>query len=1133
MNTLFDNHQECEIEMSMNLTSVHTCRKILPAIVRYIASRYMPSRLLTVLIVFLLLLSGGVALADDDLDTGFITPPDSAKPQTWWHWVDGRVNTNTITAELEALKSIGVGGVHLFMAGHGPTPLDETPCLSPKWKDAVRHAVAECDRLGLELTAQNSAGWSGAGGPWITPDHAMFMVESEEKRASCGQTVTLSSLPSWPENGNRFYRDIAILAFPTPPAVCDAKPVPEPKITSNFPCDRLALLNRKEVNRDLYRKNKDEMIVFEAKEPRTDWIQFEFPEPVTVRSATIASFGCIEPDSQRPIVQASDNGKDFKPVVRLNTFACVYNCELNDVDHAVPTTTARFFRLVWPDRHQVRLSRVQFSCRPVISGLSGKTGECGHTFLEDLAIQEEPGVAIDPKTMIVLTDKKNSKGDLVWTAPKGDWTILRIGYRSKTQVNMPAPREATGLECDKFDPDVASFHFDQYMGLILDEASACGSNAVKGILLDSWEAGTQNWTHKFPEEFKKRRGYDVKPWLPAYAGYIVENRDLTERFLRDARQTCNELLVENFFDVIHRRAKEHGLKFYAESCGGSGAGTMVADAMDHYLHVDIPMTEAGRPMREAVSAAHLTGNPLVAMETHTARAAWDVSPRSLKTSEDSFFSKGISRIVFHTYAHNPNPEQLYPGPAFWSYGVTFSRGQTWWPMGKEWITYLSRCQYMLQRGNAVADVLACYGEETLGPLVKIYKKNEHGSGYSDALEGLPAGYEYDLLPASFLIRDLDVRPDGSVSGPDGSVYSLITLYRSNRATPELLRKIKTLVENGATVLGPKPVASISLSGYPACDTEVRQIAEQLWGNCDGKSVREHAYGKGRVLCGMTLQEALMRVSIPPDFRYDMRDANAQVSYIHRQENGTDIYFVHLASGSVNPNEDRLGFRVVGKVPEVWNPMTGERTVATAFRQENGTTWIPFDFVDTAGTTAFVVFRKPTSKTEGTASRNFKQFETRQELRGPWSLKFKGVNAPAAIVLSELADLSKSNVDAIKYFSGEITYETSFTWNGSTEGHFRLSLGRVATTAEVFLNDTFCGTVWASPNEVSISGIIKPGKNQLEVRVANTWANRLIGDEKLPESQRKTWTTYSGFRKDTDVARYPSGLIGPVTIRSAK
>jgi len=1068
----------------------------------------------------------------DLLDDGFAKPPESAKPQTWWHWVDGRINKACITAELEAIKAIGVGGVQVFMAGNkGRTPENETPCLSAKWKDAVRHAVSECDRLGLEFTAQNAPGWSGAGGPWITPDRAMFLVESQEKQVAGGQTVSLTAPPSWPAKGETFYRDIAILAFPTPQALRDVIPVPEPVVTASFPSENLALLNRREVSRDLYRKNKEaDRVDVEAKEPRTDWIQFEFPEAVTVRNIIIASMaGCIEPDAQKPLVMASMDGQAFKPVIQLATYAAVYNCELDDVAHAIPATTAKFFRLAWPERHRVCLSRVEFSSRPAISGLKGKIGQCGRTFVNEPVLAEEPGTGIDPKTIIDLTGKKDAKGDLVWTAPEGEWTVLRIGYRNKRRCNMPAPQEGSGLECDKFDPDVASFHFDQYMGLILKEAKASGSKAVKGILLDSWEAETQNWTHTFAEEFKARRGYDVLPWLPAYAGYIVQNRDLTQRYLRDARQTCNDLLMENFFDVIRRRAHENGLTFTAESVGGSGAGTMVADAVEHYLHVDVPMTEAGRPMREAVSAAHLTGRPLVAMEAHTSRAMWETSPRMLKNEEDAFFSAGINRIVFHTYAHNPEPDKLYPGPAFWSYGTPFSRGQTWWPMGKDWISYLSRCQFLLQKGQAVADVLACYGEETLGPLVKVYKKT---GGYSNALAGLPNGYEYDLLPACFLIHALEVRPDGLLSGPDGTVYRLIALYDSDRVTPELMRKLKVLIAKGAVVLGPQPAASVSLSDYPACDTEIQAIAKELWGDCDGKDIREHVYGKGRILCGMSIAEALNRMAILPDFQCKTRDAGAKVAYIHRREGGADIYFIKRECGAVIPEEDKLGFRVTGKIPEIWNPVTGEKIVAKAYTQETGVTWIPFE-EELSRSTWFIVFRTPTAETKGAEARNFKLFEKLHELAEPWSLAFKGVVAPDNMELPKLTDLSKAEQEAVKYFSGVITYTKSFDWDKDVSGGLKLSLGTVSATAEVYLNGKFCGTAWTPPYEVAVSGALRQGKNELEIRVANTWANRLIGDQHLPEEQRKTWTTFCDYTKDTDVAAYPSGLIGPVTLLAAK
>ncbi len=526
--------------------------------------------------VFLFLqMAFGVAVSANatTLEEGFANPPKSAKPQTWWHWMDGRVSKPGITAELEAIREMGLGGVHLFMAGKGSTPTNETPCLSEKWKSAVRHAVAECDRLGLDLTAQNAAGWSGAGGPWITPDKSMFWVETHEEHVEGGQSVRMPALPSWPEKGETFYRDIAILAFPTPSAISEAGPLPDPVLTASRPVEGLERLKRKSVSRDLYRKDKEaDTVRMDADEARVEWIQFAFPEFVTVRSLTLASIGgCIEPDAHKPLIQESQDGATFANVVQLATYACMYNCELDDVTHALPTTRAKYFRLVWPGPHKVRLTRAAFGSRPALTGLKGLTGEVGRTFVDEPELPHESESCVDPLRIRDITDKKNERGELVWKAPSGNWTVLRVGYRNKRRQNMPAPKEASGLECDKFDPEVVSFHFDQYMGLILKEADACGATSVKGILLDSWEAETQNWTHRFPQEFSRRRGYDLIRWLPAYAGYIVGNRDQTQRFLRDARQTGNDLLVDNFFDVLARRAHERGLVFYSESVGGAAA----------------------------------------------------------------------------------------------------------------------------------------------------------------------------------------------------------------------------------------------------------------------------------------------------------------------------------------------------------------------------------------------------------------------------------------------------------------------------------------------------------------------------------------------------------------------------------
>jgi len=1065
------------------------------------------------------------ASADDRLAAGFAEPPDSAKPQTWWHWADGNIGREGITAELEAMRRIGLGGAHLFTVGNYPAvPNPKVPCLSPEWHGMVRHAAKECDRLGLALTVQDCAGWSTAGGPWITPDKGMFHVVCARHAVTNGGTVSLEMPPSWPGQGASYYRDLAVLAFPTPAACVQPPVLPAPKVTSGFAGLDLGGLNRSESE-----AKKAAGVLCEVTTPQTGWVQFEFPESVTCRSVCIAGAkGCIEPDDHRATVWASEDGERFREVCRLSTYVCVYNCAEEGVTHAIPQTVARFFRLAWDVPAKLNLRRVAWSAEPVISAHAAQVGEEGRTLVAEPDLPTEAGTAVSLNQIVDLTSKLDTQGNLTWAAPAGAWTVLRIGYRNTGKRNAPAPKEASGLECDKFDRKTVAFHFDSYVGKIIEDAQAVKSRAVAGVLVDSWEAGTQNWSPVFRAEFRKRRGYDVLPYLPAYAGFIVGDREITRRFLCDARQTGSDLVSENFYGTLAERAHKRGMRLYAESCGGNGAGVMVADGLQHYRYADIPMTEAGRPMREAVSAAHLAGKPVVAMEAYTqgGGANWADCPASLKPGGDSFFCAGISRIVFHTYAHNPAVEKIYPGPAFWKYGLPFSRGQTWWEMGRSWITYLSRCQFLLQRGEAVADALYFYGEEPSGPIPGVFTKRGPNA---DAWVELPKGYDFDLLPAEFLINELSFRR-GLLAGPDGAAYRLLVLRDSDRLTPEAAAKIRKLVKAGATALGPKPRRSPSLNGYPQCDTAVRAIGDEVWGDCDGKTVTQHRFGKGCVLWGVTVAEALKTMGLQPDFTFTCNDANGDVRFTHRRDGDADIYFV--ANQTQGPVEVEAGFRVSGKRPEIWDPVTGQRREALAFRQGGGRTLLPLHFERNGS--IFVVFRKAVAVDEAGAARsNEPAFKEALTLKGPWSVSFEsGWGAPESAVFETLKDWTQQPEDGLKYYSGTAAYRASFDWTAPQSGRVRVDLGEVGVIAEVFVNGMPCGIAWTQPYRVDISRALKPGRNELEVRVANTWANRLIGDERLPAEQRRTWTTYHGFKADTPVCGFRSGLLGPVTVQTA-
>ena len=758
----------------------------------------------------------------------------------------------------------------------------KVPCLSPEWHERVGFALKECDRLGLTFMFQNCAGWSGAGGPWITPEKAMQHVAATKHSVEGGATLNLMAPPTWPESGASFYRDIAILAFPTPTAFKDAQPLPTPAITTSGlagdPTIWNALGNAKDVDANTP--------VLSSQSPGAAWVQFEFPTAVTCRSVAIAGTPAKNlPDDQRPVVLASEDGKDFREIVRLSTFKTLYNHADSTVTHAIPQTKARFFRLYWEGPVKLALRRVAWSSEPAIYSLESKAGEIGRTFLSEPTLPTEEGTAVPLEGIIDLTSHRDVQGNLTWTAPPGQWTVVRVGYRNGDRKNMPAPPEATGLECDKFNPEAVTLHFDHYAGELLKDAVAANSKALAGITVDSWEAGSQNWSPVFREEFRKRRGYDVLSYLPAFAGFIVGDRDITDRFLRDVRQTMSDLVSEVFFGGMSELAHKRGLQVHAESCGGSGAGTMVADGVQHYLYVDVPMNEFGWPLKEAVSGAHVSGKPVIALEAFTqGRGDWRSCPESLKASGDAAYCAGINRFVFHTYAHNPDLDRVFPGPAFGPYGLAFSRGQTWWEMAEPWIKYLSRCQFLLQCGKPATDVLYFYGEEPAGPIITVFGANGRNA---DAWQALPKGFDYDLLPAETLIKNLTFK-DGKLTLPDGTFYRLLVLRDSDRMTPEAASKIRSLVRDGATIVGPKPRHSPSLSDYPRCDETVCAIGNEVWGDCDGTSIRQHAFGKGRVFWGAPLKDVLAALPLAPDFSTTVAD---DVRFIHRRDGDADIYFM--------------------------------------------------------------------------------------------------------------------------------------------------------------------------------------------------------------------------------------------------
>jgi hypothetical protein len=868
----------------------------------------------------------------DDLDKGFITPPDTAKPRTWWHWVSGNVTKEGITADLEAMKRIGVGGAQCFSVDQVPNPKDRGHVLymSPDWRKLTEFAISESNRLGLELSITPCEGWSESGGPWITPAQSMQKLVWSEQHAT-GPEPFDEVLPQ-PEIVRDYYQDVAVFAFPS--LAGEETPLAElkPTVTTSDPKATI------DAGRLFDHDVKTTVSVTPSAAGHETYIQFEFAQPQTASSFTIMPVG---PAHTKGELQVSDDGRSFRTIGSFSAKGKVKPQETLSFNEV----SSRWFRIAWPKPSNMKplsVGEIELGAARM-PDFRARSGMVSHVFSDSPEIEKVPADMIIPRGKLLdLTSKMSKDGRLKWDVPQGNWTIVRMGHTSTGVPIHPAMKETVGLECDKMSREAVKANFDGMLAHVISDSKNLMGKGLQYVLMDSWEAGCQNWTPKFREDFQKRRGYDPLPWLVSVTGRYIESPEKTERFLFDFRRTIADLIAENHYGYMREMLHKNGLKLTAEAVG-IGMPT-IADELQCKGQTDIPMGEfwVGRhddngDAREAASAAHIYGKTIAATESFTATpqfAQWKYDPAMLKNQGDEMFCAGVNRFVFHRYAHQPWLDRK-PGMTMGPWGTNFERTNTWWEPARAWMTYLSRCEYLLQQGLFVGDLVYYYGE--------VAPRNFQPS---QLVPQPPAGYDYDGCNREVLLTRMSVK-DGRIVLPDGMSYRVLVLQDCDRMSPEVAQKVKQLVQDGATVYGPKPVGSPSLSGFPQSDQTVRQIGDEVWGDCDGKKITEHAYGKGRIVCGEPIEQVLR---VKPDF-----EANRPViRYIHRRDADSDIYFV--ANGKGAPDLADCTFRISGKLPELWHPDTGRIEPAAAYSIRDGRTVVPLRF-DSNGS-VFVIFRKP-------------------------------------------------------------------------------------------------------------------------------------------------------------------------------
>ena len=1038
--------------------------------------------------------SGQISDAGKQWEDAFRNPPLSASPGCYYYWDTGNISKYGITRDLETMKAVGIDepfvtNIYGKRAAQGPVKV-----FTEEWWDCMVHAANEAKRLGMHIGYFNCPGWSQSGGPWVKPTETMRYLVSREWNVSipaekAGSIVSLKLADlTLPEH----FQLVKVQAFPTPLHDGD-------RISDKRPTVAATGLDRPE------RLFDGDLATTAQSDSKTSILTLTLPEADTFRSLQI--YPADLPMEGQCLVEYQDSeGQwvrlDTLPIIRAKLDTSVGPLVEGVLTTSFPAVTASCFRLSFTTLMGIKLRDINFSRAPLMAFSTEKqlgklwpypevTADC---YNWKSTVQPAIDVkTVQPEEVADLTDHVIGDSLLTWSAPQGDWTILVTGMTPTGVFNSPCTPEASGWEIDKMNRTIAERHFDAFMSELLERIPEENRDAVRHLVADSYEKGSQNWTDGFAEDFEHTYGYSPYPYLPVLTGRIVGNADRSERFLWDMRRLIADRIATEYIGGLRAKANERGLRLWMENYGHWGyPGEFLnyggaSDEVSGEFWISKP--ERGEvEVRCASSAAHIYGKQRVSCESFTdSRTNFCTLPCDLKARGDWAFTQGVNHYVMHVYLHQPDDRK--PGFCAW-FGTDFNRNNTWFSKSASYFDYVRRACALLQQGTPVADVAYFIGENT--PKMT-----------GEMTPALPHGYDYDFINAEVL-QQAKIDSNGRLVLPSGTSYALLVLPTDQTMRPETARKLVELLRAGAKVMGTAPRKSPSLKDYPVCDAEVAALADEM----KHLGLIPPSAGIAKVLAEAGTAEDC---SLPEG-----------MLYTHRRQGDSHLYFI--SNQMEKERTEDVTFRVSGKVPELWDAVTGKLTKAGCYRMANGKTTIRLNLAATGS--VFVVFRENTDIVSGNGQ-PATQRDTLCTLGGKWDVRFApAYGTPFYATFEKLDDWSKSTTDSIRYFAGSATYVQTFTYKGKPNATVYLDLGHVEGIVTVRINGIELPMLWIAPYRTDISQALKRGRNTVEIEVTNCWWNRLVGDCQ-PGAKPVTWTTNKTYNAQSKLM--PSGLLGPVHI----
>jgi hypothetical protein len=1096
-----------------------------------------------ILIAMAALISG--CNRNDKLAEDFVSPPKTMTTGVYWYWMSDNISKEGVIKDLHAMKQAGINAVFIGNIGGEGAPYGNVKLFTDEWWEVLHAAMKTAGELGIEVGMFNCPGWSHSGGPWIEAGQSMrHLVASETPVKGGGKINVKLPVPQQPTQYKDWSSEFVNHEGKPSPHFQDVR-----TLAVSVPDDYRANLFD-EANAKIMVTNMRPVAGASLDRPVTDvppdsplstkyiapqgyesTITLQLPQPEDARSLTIHTPSNCRGKGE---LQANIDGQFVTvatyPLYRVFPIPSVGYTPFAPTIVGFDKVTSNQYRIIFRDlERDAAIGAIILSPTIALDMSPEKTlarmyqgGNPPYTEYKWTAVQNVPAgndgtTAIAPAKVIDLTEKMQPDGSLVWDAPEGNWIVMRMGMVPNEVFISPSSPEGKGWEIDKLNPEYLQHHFDNFLGKVLQRIPAEDRKTFRVTIMDSWEKGAQTFTDNFIDSLKARYGYDPVPFLPVLTGHVVGSPEQSERFLWDVRRLAAEIAGNHLLTSFNAITHKHGIETWIENYGDWG---FPGEFLLYGKNTDRVGGEfwTGGDMRYidiAASCAHIYNKPRVYAESFTSGSGFVSHPYSLKRDGDAAFAAGLTSCILHVYIEQPTND-MPQGITTW-FGVEFNRKNTWFSQIELFTAYLKRCGVMLEQGLPVSDIAYFIGEDVpvnSGP----FGLKPEAAKYGIDVPVLPQGYRADYVNSDVIMNTMSVK-DGRITLPHGITYGILVLPQLKTMRPEVLKSIERLVKEGATVLGEAPERSPSFQNYPDADSELTALADKMWGD---KNAKQRSYGKGKILSGMTIEEALKTINIAPDLTLNYPG----MVYNHRSTSEREIYFI------ANRNEKTVQiapeFRVAGKQPELWNPVNGERRPLPAFEQKDASTIIPLKFEPYES--MFIVFSEKGKPQSSGVNANFPEPEIITEINTPWTVTFesdkikRGPSEP--VVFDTLQSWSQNEDERIRYYSGTAVYRNTFALETKPSGKVYIDLGRACNMAKVKINGQYVDGVWTYPYRVNISDAVKTGENKVEIEVVNNWVNRLIGDSMLPENERVTNYAFDAWMSKN---LRESGLLGPVRI----